>query len=309
MKTIKTALVVLLAMTFSITAQAKKVELRYSLEKGAEVSLILTNAQEIVQEVMGQSQATQTGQVMEMKFKVLGITQDGNFQMARVITKVKITVSSPMGDVEFDTDNIEDHNPLAGSLGWLKETPVEFVMSPFGEILEIKDADNIAEEFAEKFSGGGAESQMVMALASQFTSEDGLKQSLSMMLLKYPTTKVKVGKPWETTSEMKQMISFKNTTSNVVNEVNADVASLSQEVKIEQGEGDNTMEMQGMEMEYELSGGKQGVFEIDLKTGLIIKGESITTISGIISIDSPQLPAPMSIPMTIKTTETISRVE
>lgn len=309
MKTIKAALVLFFAMTFSLAMQAKKVELRYTLEKGFEISFELTSTQEIAQEVMGQSQSTQTSQVMVMKFKVLDITSDGNFLLTRTIAKVKIVVSSPNGDMEFDTDNIGDDNPLAGSLSWLTETPLEFVMTPYGEILEVKDADKIAEEFTEKISGGGPESQMIAALASQFTSEDGLKQSISMLLLKYPIKKVKVGKPWETVTEMKQMISFVNTSTTMVNEINGDLASLTQDVKIEQGEGDNLMEMQGMEMEYELSGGKQGAYEVDLKTGLIVKGEAITTITGIISIDSPQLPAPMSIPMTIKTTETILRVE
>ncbi|MEA1877057.1 MAG: DUF6263 family protein [Bacteroidota bacterium] len=309
MKTIKAALVVFFAMTFSLAMQAKKVELRYTLEKGFEICFELTSAQEIAQEVMGQSQSTQTRLVMATKFKVLDITPDGNYLMTRVITKVKIMVSSPMGDMEFDTDNIEDDNPLAGSLSWLKDAPLEFVMSPSGEILEVKDADKVAEEFTEKTSGGGPESQMIMALASQFTSEDGLKQSISMSLLKYPIKKVKVGKPWETVSEIEQLISFVSTTATMVNEINGDLASLTQDVKIEQGEGENMMEMQGMEMEYELSGGKQGAYEVDLKTGLIVKGEGITTISGIVSIDSPQLPAPMSIPMTIKTTETVKRVE
>lgn len=309
MKTIKAALVVFFAITFSLALQAKKVELRYTLEKGFEISFELTSTQEIAQEVMGQSQSTQTSQVMVTKFKVMEITPDGNYLMTRVIIKVKIVVSSPYGDMEFDTDNMGDDNPLAGSYSWLTETPLEFVMSPSGEILEVKDADKIAEEFADKTSGGGPESQMIAALAAQFTSEDGLKQSLNMLLLKYPTAKVKVGKPWETVSEMKQMISFVNTSTTMVNEINGDFASLTQNVKIEQEEGDNMMEMQGMEMEYELSGDKQGVYEIDLKTGLIVKGEGITTITGIISIDSPQFPAPMSIPMTIKSTETILRVD
>ncbi|MCK5821358.1 MAG: hypothetical protein KAH17_05715 [Bacteroidales bacterium] len=310
MKTIKTVLIVIFALTVSTTIQAKKVRLHYALEKGFEISFELSSTQEIAQELMGQSQMAGNKQVMAITYKVLDITSEGNYQMMRVITKVKILLTSPMGDMEFDSENYDENNPLSSSLAWLTETPLEFVMSPAGEILEVKNAEKIADEFAQKFSGAGPESQIVMALASQFASEDGLKQSVRMVLLQFPDKKVKVGTPWETISEVKQMISFVSTTSTMVNETNDNVASLTQNAKVEMGgEGDNTVKMQGMEMEYELSGSKQGAYEIDLATGLIIKGGSSTTISGIISIDSPQIPAPMTIPTTIKTTETVSRLK
>jgi len=309
MKTIKIALVLLLSITFSMTVQAKKVNLRYTLEKGFEVSFKLTSVQEIVQELMGQSQSTQNKQILFVTFKVLDVDQDGNYTMSRLIPRVKILASYPSGDMEFDTDNVEDSNPMADSFVWLTETPTEFVMSPEGNILKVIDSEKIADEFVKKFSGEGVESQMIMAMASQFTTEDGLKQSLGSFLLKYPDKKVKVGQPWESVSEMKLLISFKNTASTKIKEMNKVTATLSQSVMIEQSEVDNVIEMQGMEMEYELSGEKQGSYEVNLETGLIIHGEESATISGLISVDSPQLPAPMTIPMTIKSSETISRIK
>ncbi len=307
MKTIKTSLLVLFALTLTLTTQAKKVELKYTLEKGAEISFKMVTDQDISQEVMGQSQATTTSQTQVMVFTVLDVTAEGNYLMKRKIAGLKVLVSSPMGDMEYNSDEPSADGPFKETLGWLTETPLEFVMSSSGEILEIMDAEKLAEEFTAKFSGGGVESQMVMGLAGQFSSEEGIIQSLGSMLLKYPEGKIKIGTPWEVESKMQQVINFKNTTSIQVKEASEDEAILALDGKIELGEGDNTMEMQGMEMEYDLAGGSQGSFEVDLKTGLVIKAERITTISGVISVDSPQLPAPMSIPMTIKTTDTISR--
>ncbi len=309
MRTIKATFLLLLAMTLSMAVQAKKVKLCYSLEKGSEVSFELRSTQEIAQEVMGQSRSNGTSQVMVVKFKVLDLTPKGNYLISRSITKAKIIVNSPMGDLEFNTDKIEDNNPLAKPLNWLIDTALEFVMSSSGEILEIKNVEKIINEFENVFSVEGPESQMTMALAPLYNSENGIKQSLRSYLIKYPAKKVKIGDPWESVSETHFMVGFKNTANTMVSKAESGLATLTQGVGIEQLEGGDKMEMQGMEMEYELSGDKQGVFEVDLKTGLTVKGDANITIKGNLSIDSPQLPAPMSIPMTIKRTEAILRVE
>jgi hypothetical protein len=67
------------------------------------------------------------------------------------------------------------------------------------------------------------------------------------------------------------------------------------------------MEMQGMNLTYELAGAKEGTMNLDPATGLIKNVDATTSISGNISIDSPQLPSPMSIPMTIRSVEKVVR--
>jgi hypothetical protein len=62
-----------------------------------------------------------------------------------------------------------------------------------------------------------------------------------------------------------------------------------------------------MTINYELMGASDGTIMLESATGLIRTSESVSTISGTISVDSPQLPSPMSIPMTIKSTEKVTR--
>lgn len=308
MKTIKTTLIVFFAMSLSMALQAKKVELRYHLEKGAEINFEFITTQEISQEVMGQPQGTNSVLTQKISFKVLDILSDGNYLMQRNTTGMKIKMASPIGDMEYDSDTEMEESAFSG-FSWLLKTPVEFIMTPKGMIVEVKDAEKLAETFAEKMGNGGMESQMAAGLVSQFSNAEAIKQNVGTMLLNFPDKKMKKGQNWEFSSTMDQMVNFKSTAITTLSEVNAETAVLVQEVKIEVGENGGKMEMEGMEMEYDLTGGKQGSYDLDLKTGCISKGEGITTISGVISIDSPQLPAPMSIPMSIKTTETITRIQ
>lgn len=309
MKTIKTTLIVLFAMSFTMAMQAKKVELKYDLKKGLEIIFELSTKQDIVQDIVGTLEEIGTSQILTVKFDVLGITEDGNYRLSKKISRLQGKISSSTGDMEYDSKTIDSQGAIGETLDWLKSTSVEFVLSPTGEIIEITDAETISKAFTEKFSGSGIESQIAMGLASQFGSEDEIKQSIRGLLLSYPETKVKIGKAWESSSQMKLMLIFKSVESTMVNEINGDVASLTQDVKITVGEGGGSMEMEGMEMEYDLTGNKKAAYEVDLKTGLIISGEAVTTISGVVSVDSPQLPAPMSIPMSIKTTITIKRMD
>ena len=118
--------------------------------------------------------------------------------------------------------------------------------------------------------------------------------------------KIKIGKSWETITHSKQLISFKNLNVQTVTEVTDQSITLVTQVKIEQGEEGASMEVQGMEMQYELSGGKDGSYDLDPVNGLTVKAESKSSISGMISVDSPQLPAPMTIPMTVTSIEKIT---
>ncbi|MBT4401865.1 MAG: hypothetical protein HOD37_20470, partial [Bacteroidetes bacterium] len=172
-----------------------------------------------------------------------------------------------------------------------------------------ENVESFVEKSQDLVAEAGSGSQVYASLGSQFGTEEAIKQNLGSQFFAFPKSKVKVGKAWESVKETKQMISMKNTIQQTITEVTADAITLTQQVKIDMGEGDETMEVQGMEMQYELSGGKDAVYELDRATGLTITGEGHTTISGIISIESPQLPTPMSIPMTIKSTDKIVRLK
>ena len=71
---------------------------------------------------------------------------------------------------------------------------------------------------------------------------------------------------------------------------------------------EDPIEMEGMEINYEVSGRKEAAYTIDLTTGLVSTVQGVTDISGVLSIDSPQLPSPMNMPMTLKLTEEIKKL-
>ncbi len=308
MKNLKVVLIVFIAGALSMSLQAKKVSLKYTLEKGSEMSYLVTQNQEIGQEMMGQMQEMTSDISNWVTLTVKDITPEGNYLMVKSLTRFKVVSGSPMGDMEFDSDNTNGEASVAKTVNLLIDNPVEFTMNAYGEVLNIVNADVFLKSFEGMIEGASPEMQMLAGIAASYSTEEGISQSIESLLFSYPTEKVKTGKAWETKSSRMQMVNFVSTVNTMVNELKGTTAVLTQEAKIEIGDGDNVMEMQGMQMEYQLTGDKKGSFEVDTKTGLIIKGEGVTSISGVVSIDSPQLPAPMSIPMTITTTEKTERL-
>jgi len=150
---------------------------------------------------------------------------------------------------------------------------------------------------------------MISAMTAQTASEEGIKKQISGLFFKYPEGKIKVGKTWsEESSDNVQMISFKNKIDNLLVSADKKNATIKQSVNIEQMEMEG-MEMEGMTMNYELSGRKEGGLNVDISNGMITSIDAVTDISGVISIESPQLPTPMSIPMSIKTTESLKMMK
>ncbi|MBT3748805.1 MAG: hypothetical protein HN936_02095 [Bacteroidetes bacterium] len=309
MKTKRIVYVLLLAIVTSLSVEAKKVQLKYVLEEGMEFTFELVTSQDIAQEVMGQAQNSGTEISQVLAYKVLMVNADGNYRISMKINRLKMKTVSPMGDIEFNSDDMSEDDDAFKMIGWLWDEEIIFTMTPHGEVLEVEDVESLAKKSEDLVAEAGSGSQIYASLASQFGTEEAIKQNLSNQFFIFPESKVKVGKAWESVKETKQMISMKNTIQQTITEVTVDAITLTQQVKIDMGEGGEAMEVQGMEMQYELSGGKDAVYEIDPLTGLTITGEGHTTISGIISIESPQLPTPMSIPMTIKSTDKIVRLK
>lgn len=308
MKNLKTIVMLLMVLAVGLNAEAKKVKLQYQLEQGKTFTYEVKSNQDITQEMMGQTMGQTIESVQTFEFAVKEVLGNGDYVMEYRMKHYRMEAKTDMGDMSFDTETANTEGAMGELMNKLLMTPIEFVMKGSGEIVEFKNNEEIAALVDSLADPTNPEFQMLAPIMSHFGSDDASKQSISTMLLVYPGGKIKSGKTWESTSTMNQMVNFVSTNVTQLSEIKGNTAILTQDNKISVGEGGTTMEQQGMEMEFELAGGKQGSFEVDMTTGLIQKASGITTITGIISIDSSQLPAPMSIPMTIKTNDEITLI-
>ena len=303
-------LIVLLTVLFASNAvQAKKVLLKYKLEKGAEFTLVHTMVNEITQEVMGQSQVLENTYTTRYIFKVINIDSDGNFLVEEQTDGISIKMENDFINMDYDSDDGEEPPQELKSLSEGIHIPVQFLLSPQGKVIEVTDAEEYLAIMQKALGGeGNPMASVATGMASQLTSIEGIQNQLDGLFINYPSGKIKVGKSWEEETQSTQMVKFKNNVEYTLVEADKKNATIKQAVQITQMESSEGMEIQGMTMTYELSGRKESGNQINLATGMISRVDAVTEISGIVSIESPQLPTPMSIPMTIKLTETIEQL-
>jgi hypothetical protein len=265
-------------------------------------------SQDIAQEVMGQSQNTTAQTSMTYEFKVTGVTPAGDIQMGVAMVVFSMTATNPMGDMKYDSATDSVAPDFAKSMVITLNEVYTMTMSPLGKITDVKAPDGLAEKVNKLIeSFGGTQMAMAATSAAEAASAEGFLKTIEGMIVQFPADGVQAKEPWEITSKLQQMITFDLVTKYELISSSKDAISLKVTSQITQDPKNPPMEMQGMNITYELLGANEGTLQLDPKTNLITAGEIVTSISGNITVDSPQLPSPMSIPITVRSTDKITR--
>ncbi len=195
--------------------QAGKILLRYNLPKGATYTQSLDMDMNI--EVMGM-QIPQK-QTMSLKAIVTDIADNGNQTHEITYEKVYMKQSSPIGDMEFDSDNPSKQPAELESLKELKGSKFTMVISPRGKIIEIKTDKN-------------------------------LPQTSTQQNIEYPESPIGIGESWtgETSDKNEQIGEIKTKTTYKLTSINNEIAEFEAKGKIyidnkEQGETNGTIKV------------------------------------------------------------------
>ncbi len=307
MKTNRLLFALALLLTIGTQAEAKKVKLQYQLKAGDEFKYEISMKQETAQEVMGQSQSTTTDMATTYHFKVTGVTATGDMSLQAAMVGYAISSSSPNGDMKFDSAK----DTVVPEFARLSSAPMNqyysFTLSPLGKISDIKAPEGLVEKI-NKIVAEMSDGVMGMGgMAGDAAGPEGFKKTLEGLLITFPEGGAEIKKPWETESKINQLVSMKVLAKFELVKASKESNEIKLTGTISQDADAPPMEIQGMNMTFQLLGAKDGKMMLDPVTGLVQSVDAVTSISGNISIDSPQLPSPMSIPMTVRMTEKMTR--
>jgi hypothetical protein len=150
-------------------------------------------------DVMGNEIKMDIGQTVDMTWTIKAVDKDGQAKMTQTMDRVRFTMDTPMGKVEFDSkENKEPDGPIGKIVGPILKAMAgaEFTltMSPQGETSELKVPKSLMD--AIKNTPGAAN------LGSMF-SEEGFKRMSEQAGLVLPKEAVAKGKSWNKTFELK----------------------------------------------------------------------------------------------------------
>jgi hypothetical protein len=304
MKTTKVLFMIALIISMGMQAEAKKVKLQYQLKTGDKFLVEKITTQDIAQEVMGQTQSTTSNIGMTYEFNVIGSNADGGANLSVALVECSMLTNTPMGELKYNSATDSVVPDFARGLNILLNEVFTIDLSQLGKISNIKVPEGIIEKVNKLIEGMGAEAMAMGASAlGDAASAEGIQRSMEGLFAQFPEGGADVKKSWETESSIRQIIALNTKTKYELVKASKEQNEIKVIGQIVQDPNSPPMEMQGMNITYELVGANEGTWKLDAVTGLVNTCEIATSISGTINIDSPQLPSQMSIPMTIQMTE------
>jgi hypothetical protein len=308
MKTSRNLFLMAVLFFVGIQAEAKKVKLQYKFQPGQEFKLESSANMDVAQEFMGNVQTTTTLNASTYLVKVVGLEPSGDYRMEISICAFAMTSLGANGDLKYDSATDSVVPDYAKAMVAAMNQVFKVTMSPLGKINECIAPEGLAAKISKMADelGGGQMKSVAEAAGAEFTS-DGFRIKLGNMFLVFPDGGVEQNEPWMIETKFHQMAAFNATIKYELTDATKEVNSFKVSGTIVQDPDSPPMEMQGMTITYELLGGNEGTLQLDASTGLLIASEKVTSISGTVAVDSPQLASPMSIPVTVRSVEKVSR--
>jgi len=305
MKTTRILFVVALALTVAWQAEAKKVPMKYQLKAGDKFQYEMSTSQDIAQEVMGQSQGSAVGTSATYEFKVVEAKTDGSYTMTAALVAYSLSTTTPAGKMSYDSKTDTVVPEFAKSTAAMLNEAYTFTLSSLGKVSDVKAPDGLLDKVNKAMETIAQNDQtgVLASAGSAAATPEVFQKSLQNIFIMFPEGGAELKTPWTTEDQVTQMVVLNVKTTFELAKSSKDGNEIKVTTQITQDPGTPAIVMQDMNMTYELSGTGNGTKLIDPVTGLLKTSDNNTAISGSISIDSPQLPSPMSIPMTVRSTD------
>lgn len=304
MKKILILSVLLICVSF---CWAQKSAIHLKLKKG-ETYKQSTKAVSIVeQQVMGMDMEVKMIISGNMSYKVISVTEEG-YEMEVSYNSLSLNMSMPQGTTAYDSEDETDEEPYAKALRAMKNKPFQVSLSKYGEVREVRNLDAMFDDVIRQFGDlPAADQEQIKTQLMNSYGEKSFKGSIEMLTSIYPRKKVAVGDEWGTAITLETGFSIDIKSSFTLEEIAADYYVIKGESEIETALKDELVEVNGMKMQYDLSGKMDANIKVDKNTGWIMDAVFIQQISGEAKIqDSAQMPGGITIPMKINNESTYS---
>lgn len=202
-------------------------------------------------------------------------SKDGNITMETTYDKMKMKMKTMGMNVTISS---EDDTKESKALREMVGKPFAMTVDKSGNIINIENFD-----FIDK---------------SDAVNEQDLKNMMETSLNIYPDHPVKIGDEWvkETKTDFQNFKMNIRSTYKLV-AVDGNIATLEFNGDINMNEGDNK-EMKNGDMEMNMKGTQKGNIEVDIPTGMAVKGAITQDIKGEMKMQGQTVP--MSIESKIK---------
>lgn len=303
----KPFLIAALAFSASILTAQEKIELRLNLDKGDEFTVTTSTAQVITQQVMGTEQVIRQDMSFEVDYSCVEASVS-SCEMIMVFDRIQ-TFSSSLGQEERYDSNNPSAEPTGNALIYsgLVGTELTADYNNLGEVTKMSGmdvmVDNIVEAVSSKLE---MDSETLKSQIEKTMTDESFTKNFTAAVMKFPIEKVGVGDSWTQNSTLNSGMEIAMETRYTINSITSDEVVIDVFSTLKTQSSDEPTMIQGMEVQYNMSGTQTGVIHIDRETGWTMSSSIKQEVSGEMEfLPSEQMPQGMSFPMDMSTVVTV----
>ena len=260
----------------------------------------INNESEMKMELNG----TEVNNVNQSTFGVdytIGKDSLGNFLFQVKYDKIHIHTKNGEAESDMDADNSAfSMNPAERMLGALKEARIRAVISPLGEVKSVSGYKELTEKILTSLNSADANTRnMGRQQWEQMFGEEAMKASLGQLFRIFPDSAIQVGDKWTMDSKQRAQFNLNLKSVYTLKDIEDNLATIECAGKITSDSA--VSNIMGNSVTAILQGEQKGVYQIDSRTGMLIKSRMENEFKGTIEMMG------RIIPITFDNTITVSR--
>ncbi|OQP44842.1 hypothetical protein A4H97_10810 [Niastella yeongjuensis] len=231
-------------------------------------------------------------------YEVVNSTSD-SIQIKLTYDNLKFSLKNKDGEKEIDAAN-SGHtlNDQEKQLATVKGASMNITFNKKGDVLHITGGkENVDKLIATLNATSSTNQDQIREQFSKFIGDDFIRNYLGREFKLFPDTAVSVGDTWQMKSSLPAEINTDAVSKFTLDDFSDNLVLVESAAEINT---DNKTSVMGNEVVMNMKGKQEGHFETDIVTGLLINGQSATSIEGNFQVMGKE------VPVSIKVTKHIS---
>lgn len=216
----------------------------------------------------------------------------GNYVLQLHYDKIHLYSKTGDQELEMDASNAAASiNPTEKMLGVLKEAKIAATISPAGKVVTISGYKELGEKI---LAGLGPDVNARTIAQNQWEKVIGdgmVKKSIERLFNILPDSAVQVGDTWKKNTKEAGEINMTVASTFKLKDMEDGIASIESEGEMT-SDKDETQVM-GYAVTSDLQGDQQGEYEVETKTGMVVKNNTISKLKGTLQMMGKEIPVTM----------------
>jgi len=220
----------------------------------------------------------------------------GNFLIGISYKKILLYTRNADGEGELNAANGSfSANPVEKMLGILKNAHIIATVSPVGEVKQMNGYQEFTDTVLSKFAlTNAADRRVAEKQWNQMVGDGIIRKNIGQLFQLFPDSAIHAGDKWKINLSQNGDIKLITKAIYSLSDINNGNAIIRIVGKISSDSTGSTI--MNYPVSTQLQGEQEGVYEVDMKSGMVLKGKVSAKVEGSIMVIGRE------VPVTIKTT-------